>query len=195
MNYGELIDSVRSEAKIEAKGLTATIMRLIQSKYDEYTARNKYPELFIDSINLFAEDGVGSLLLPVDADGDAVQHLHSVFFDDYELAIRSERIGNSTKRHRIGIEGPPWSVRYSNPYLLISPYNEILTTSEIVVSYYRSYTFVNIDDEHPVTRLEDTVINAVISRLLAVIDTKTSRYFKQLEMDAYTACRAYYAGK
>lgn len=186
MNLSELKDAIRVEAGITGPdSYTATIERLINTSYKNYTGLNKYRELSWSVSLSISSPAMNEFALPVD-----FQLFDDLLYNDRSLNLFDSSSKRQSKARRVLVDVPARYAEIVGTSLFVLPGAQIITSDTLLFKYYRFFELLIDDDEHPVTGLEDVVINAVVSRMLYIMDSKRATAAMQLETKAFMKFRA-----
>lgn len=163
MILSRLIQMVRVRAMIVGSDeFTPTIIELINESLTKFTARYRYPELFMPGTSVTTTAATGSISLPSD-----LQHLDV-------KSVRFQTTGSTTtdvflrfrNRFNVGTEGSPTQFYRSGSTLVFNPYTSVTGVDEIVFDYWRRHTpLIGDSDTFPIADLENCVITDVASQM------------------------------
>lgn len=205
MKRSQARDQIRIGADIAGDNIYEHLLnQLMDEEIQKYTALRKYPQAFSTGISLSWEDNLASTLffnfaiLPAD-----LQHLDvdNIYFNNEAFKSnlsRWSRIYTNTT------SGPPIQFRrttYVNAHtskrdqvLEITPFSNIsYGTNSIIINYWRAITWDDTND-FPITDIQTSVINSVISRIANLQNSKLAQRAEIAAQSHYIASRGINTG-
>ncbi len=185
MNLSELRDIVRSEANIQGLRENQNLIdNHINQEFQRFTGRSKYPEL-LTSTNITLTAAQQSINLPAN-----FQLLEGLVYQKYQCTHGIQLGKGLSLSFQTGQNGTPkYYSRFGQSFNLF-PSVDVQAGDTLILSYYKKPELLVDADELQVPSLETAIIQAAISRILRMTDSKRSVMARQEAERAFVNTRA-----
>ena len=185
MNLSELRDSIRVEGNIEGFERYANMIdNFINQELQRFTGKAPFPDLRT-SANFILASEQSSIAVPDDFQLiDCLVYTRDSDERSWQLAKGKNPQG------QLGFQGYPKFYTRAGANFNIYPFSGVAALDTIDLYYYSLPELVDDTDELPVPALETAVIQAALSRILMLSDTKKAMAARQQAKEAFVDSRA-----
>lgn len=183
----DLMDRIRAEARIKGPDtLVGLIITIFNATAREYTARRRFPQLYVAQHEIVAV-GAGQNLFNLPANLQVLQK-DNIYYSEDGNVDTAYGLLLTTSNYIGSIEGQPNRIQRVGNTLQVFPYSDVAATSSIFINYWRFPTaLAGYADIFEIDELEETIVKETIARVSRLSDSDVSAQFITEANRSYSA--------